>query len=96
MAKIGSDVVMEVVTRHAAKNTINGERYVHEDDAVVLSKSGLEMGKDLGNIEAENSLLYVGIGWTVYGAGLVLYNVYKDEIKEGCSKLKQKWNDLRK
>lgn len=95
MAKIGSDVVMEVMTRHAAQN-INGERYVHEDDAVVLSKSGLEMGKDLGNIEAEKSLLYVGIGWAVYGAGLIVYNVYEDKIKEGCSKLKEKWDNFRK
>lgn len=95
MAKIGSDVVMEVMTRHAGQN-INGERYVHEDDAVVLSKSGLEMGKDLGNIEAENSLLYVGLGWIAYGGGLVLYDVYKDEIHKGFNKIKDKWNDLRK
>ena len=95
MAKIKDEIVVEVVTRGVAKN-INGKRYVDEEAAVCMSKSGLNMGKDLGNIEVEEALITVGLFWAVYGGGIVVYNIYQDEIKKGFNKLKDKWNDLRK
>ena len=92
---VKDETVMEVVTRGVAEN-VHGERYLREDAAVCMAKSGLNMGKDLGNIEVEESLIYVGIGWAIYGGAVVAYNYYHEDIKKGLSKLKQKWNDLKK
>lgn len=94
MAKVKDEVVMEVVTRGVAEN-IHGERYLHEDAAVSMAKSGLNMGKDLGNIEMQKQAAYVGLAWMLYGGAVIGYQVYKDDIKEAYNKIKQKWNDFR-
>lgn len=86
--------VMEVVTRCAAQ-TVQGERYVHVEDAVILSKSGLGFGKDIGDIEHNRDMALVGLGIALSGVVFIAYDYFADDIKQGFNKLKQKWNEFR-
>lgn len=87
--------VMEIVTRCAAQ-PVQGGRYVHVEDAVKLSKSGLEFGKDIGNIERDRDMALIALGITLYGAAWMAYDYFKDDIKHGFSKIKDKWSNIKK
>lgn len=87
--------VMEIVTRCAAQR-VQGERYVHVEDAVTLSKSGLGFGKDIGNIERDRDMALIALGIVLYGAAGMTYDYFKDDIKQGLSKLKDKWSNIKK
>ena len=87
--------VMEIVTRCAAQ-PIQGGRYVHVEDAVTLSKSGLGFGKDIGNIERDRDMALIALGIALYGAAWMVYDYFEDDIKHAYSKLKDKWNSIKK
>lgn len=87
--------VMEIVTRCAAQ-PVQGGRYVHVEDAVKLSKSGLAFGKDIGNIERDRDMALIVLGVVLYGAAWMAYDCFKDDIKQGLSKLKDKWSNIKK
>lgn len=87
--------VMEIVTRCAAQ-PVQGGRYVHVEDAVKLSRSGLAFGKDIGNIERDRDMALIALGVVLYGAAWMAYDYFKDDIKQGLSKLKDKWSNIKK
>lgn len=86
--------VMEVVTRCAAQ-PIQGGRYVHVEDAVKLSKSGLGFGKDIGDIERDRDMALIGLGIALSGVVFIAYDYFEGDIKQVFNKLKQKWNEFR-
>lgn len=92
--KITDKKVMEVETRCAAQS-INGEQFVHVEDAVVLSRSGLAFGKDVGRIECDKEFAFIGLGIALAGVFWMAYDYFEDDIKEGISKIKTKWDNFK-
>lgn len=87
--KITDKKVMEVTTKCAAQN-INGEQYVHVEDAVVLSESGLAFGKDVGRAKCDEDFALIGLGIALIGVVYMAYDCFEENIKEGINKIKDK------
>lgn len=94
-AKITDKKVMEVTTRCAAQR-INGDNYVHVEDAVVLSRSGLSFGKDVERIECDKEFALIGLGFALAGVVWMAYDYFEEDIKEGINKIKDKIKEFKK
>lgn len=62
---------------------------------VVLSRYGLDFGKEVSRIECDKEFACIGLGIALGGVLCMAYDYFEDDIKDCISKLKTKWDNFK-